>query len=294
MRLPELEHTGVLPPFDPNVKLLARNDNEPFSANELIDCLARYWDVFVRGAATTPGDADAPYRWMLQQADDAQLANVTLPILAFHALGSARPVELFCTSFDRALHSSAIARALAAASGDTTRASLACWQLLIEEAVHPARRELHLPNFLGGWDIMDNGVLGAHPIYASYRSRVRALRNLVRTTGPLTAGSTSDLIEAVELSRQDYRIVFALPGLPVYRFALGSQLPPPRVRFDNLTLHSETVPGAAALRALAEVMGQPVAERFTSLKTTYDHLDARLERFRTADEAASIGIKASE
>lgn len=140
VRLEAFEATGEVEPPHAMVRAFTqRGDGEPFSAHELMECWARYWDVHTRSPAriaeeegltradgrplTTrvagfeayTGEAfdlvmsegrdarlyAAPYRWLLERCQgNSSLANLLFPILAFHAFGSPRPVALFLAALE--------------------------------------------------------------------------------------------------------------------------------------------------------------------------------------------------
>jgi hypothetical protein len=97
----------------------------------------------------------------------------------------------------------------------------------------------------------------------------------------------------VDLPMRDPRVIFAFPGQPIYRLALGEHLPPPRVRFQGLTLHAERSLGAGVLAKLREQMGETPQDADASLKPVFEAFDPRLKRFREAEYAVSVGLPAT-
>jgi hypothetical protein len=129
-RLLTYEATGTPPPPTQAVMDHSRvlPDN-PFSARELVECWARYWDVHTRGPeriireeqisvpdgaslrdehgytgeaydlVMTSGEDCAvygrPYRWLLQ-GWESRFAALFFPVIAHAALATCRPVTMFC------------------------------------------------------------------------------------------------------------------------------------------------------------------------------------------------------
>jgi hypothetical protein len=128
-RLLRYEETGVLSPPTNTVRdhAITLPDN-PFSASELVECWARYWDVHTRGPdkilreeGITGDDAalrgqygytgaaydlvmqsgedcgvyGRPYRWLLERWGSRRTALI-FPIITHAALSTCRPVTMFC------------------------------------------------------------------------------------------------------------------------------------------------------------------------------------------------------
>ncbi len=337
LRLLEFEQTGHLPPVSEFVsKMSERRPGEPFSAHELMECWARYWDVHTRSPARTieedqirvpdqvllrtqqgniegytseafdlfmqeGKDAElyaAPYRWMLEQCDgNSAFANIAFPILVFHAFGSPDPVSLLAKSLKRALKSEIIRQGVKARSRNINLDWLNNWAVIIGEAIEPARRDLNMPSFTGGWDVIARGRLGTHPIYGPYLMHIRGLFGLA-SLGKAKAEQPKDgswqavyAYAVADLPTRDPVVIFALPGQPEYRLTLGEYVPPPRVRFDGFTLHAERSLAASAVAKLAAITtGQTVSGEDMTFKPVFDEFDPRLRRFRHAEYAVSVGL----
>ena len=129
-RLLHYEQTGVLSPPTDTVRdhALVLPDN-PFSAGELVECWARYWDLHTRGVdrivreegITVPSGIELrgqhgytgaaydlvmvngedcavygrPYRWLLERWR-SRLAALIFPVIAHAAFSTCRPVTTFC------------------------------------------------------------------------------------------------------------------------------------------------------------------------------------------------------
>lgn len=195
-------------------EMYRRQDDAPFSAHELVECWARYWDVHTRSPARLVdedrleipaglvktveraglnaytsvvfdyfmqhgSDAQfyaAPYRWMLEQAGgNSALTNILFPTLTFHAFGSRDPVAVITRSFKRAIRSDAVRASVEARSGSINLDWLSSWDVALHEAVEPTLHELRMPLFTAGWDVLGRGPLGRHPVYRPYHSRIQLL-----------------------------------------------------------------------------------------------------------------------
>ncbi len=165
------------------------------------------------------------------------------------------------------------------------------------EAIEPTRRQLQQPDFTAGWDVIDRGDLGSHPVYQRYLGLVRALFGLIGlgTPEPPTGSTPEDLCQyaLADLPILDPRVVFAFPGQPEYRHLLGKYVPPPRVEFTEFTWHAKMHPGAEAMAKLAKLAGaeSPLDPKLT-FQAVMDDLDSRIKRFRSAAHAISIGLPA--
>ncbi len=334
LRLLEFERTGHLRPVSDLVSQMSeRRSGEPFSAYELMECWARYWDVHTRSPARIieedqiqvpeevllrirrgnldgytsdafdlfmqqGNDAElyaAPYRWMLEQCDrHSAFANIAFPILVFHAFGSPDPVGLLRKSLERALKSDIIWAGVRGRSRNVNLDWLNNWSVFIGEAIEPARRDLNMPSFTGGWDVITRGPLGTHPVYGPYRGRIRALFRLASIGQNEPPKDTS--LEAVysyavaDLRTRNPIVIFAFPGQPEYRMALGKYVPPPRVHFNDLTLHAERSHGASTVSKIMVSMGHPANEEDVTFKPVFEEFDPRLRRFRHAEYAISVGL----
>jgi hypothetical protein len=81
------------------------------------------------------------------------------------------------------------------------------------------------------------------------------------------------------------------PGDPIYRKELGRWVAPPRVRFRDTTLCEETFIGAKEIKKVAGLMGEGSTFDVT-FEQSYNALDARVNRFRAAEHAVSLGLPA--
>jgi hypothetical protein len=328
------ERSGRISPSDPSLPLDRTRESDPFSVRELVECWARYWDVHTRSpatlidedhldladdrASTTTVDGldgytscafdlfmqegkDAkyyarPYRWALAECDnDSAFTNIVFPILVFNAMGSRDPITLFVRSLQMAKCSSVLREGRRHRTGNINVDWLN-WRSAVEaEAVSGARRELGLPAFTPGWDVIARGPLARHPILAPYVQRTRAFFRWAQTVSPAVTpkGSMDSLWQfiAVDQMIRHPLVAFMFPGDPHYRKELGRWLLPPRVSFRDITLHEETFVGATTMQKLAMLKGeQPTFD--ATFEQAYVDLDARVRRFRAAEYAVSLGLPA--
>jgi len=84
--------------------------------------------------------------------------------------------------------------------------------------------------------------------------------------------------------------IFAFPGQPAHRLELDRNVSPSRVRFDGLTVHVERSPGARAFAKLVVLRGGATSGGGVTIRTVFEAFDARVERFRRAEYAVSLGL----
>lgn len=297
-----------------------RQGDDPFSALELVECLARFWDVHTRGAHVVVGEEDipvdgivttgeggythvpfdavmlggvaldtysGPYRWMLDRTGGhSAFVVLTFPTLAFHALGSPRPVEFFRKAFDLAWGSDHIHAIMSARDGSVNLDWFLLWQPLYEHVVMEVIREGGFPTFTSGLDVIDRGPLGSHPVYREYLAHMDLLVGKLRML-PAMARARVDPAEnplmwmELEQAAREPLIVFGLPGQPDYRELLGAHMQPPEIRFADGEVH----------------WGRPsfiVQEGEDPTFATASAEVARMVgRFRAAEKAVALGLPAN-
>jgi hypothetical protein len=336
LRFADYMRNGMLRPAHPDVIGMRRVEGgRPFSPLELIECWARYWDVHTRhprrileedglepppawvadaiGAppgAYTSAEFDTfmqhgrdaatyarPYRWMLDRAEgDSSFVNIAFPVVVFCAFGSPWPVQLFIAAFERAQLSREVRAAVDQRTGSINVDWLYTYRAVIEHAVAPAVCELGGPVFTAGWDVLDRGPLGTHPIYGTYRSRVQIAMRSTRkfNTDQPADDSVEELLRSTtaRAALSDPLVMFMFPGQPTYRMHLGRTVPPPRVQFVDATWHAEREFAAHALHKLALHIGADVEDGNETLAPTYAQLDRDIQRFRGAEYAVRRGLPA--
>jgi hypothetical protein len=325
LRLCRFEERGTLEPVDAAVATLnATPDGQPFSALELVECWARYWDVHTRhpgrilredgidppprlgiapAGAYTAGEFDTfmqagrdaaiyarPYRWSLDKAaGNSQFVNLVFPVLVFCAFGSPDPVRVFTTALDRAQTSSTVRAAVRGMSGSINIDWLHTYRRIIDDVVAPAVHDLGLPSFTGGWDVLDRGPLGQHPIFRSYHGRIRLAMNSTQlfNVEPPNDDSINETLrfEEARAAVADPLVLFMFPGQPSYRSHLGQTVPPPRIRFTDTVWYAERTFAASVMDKIGAQGGlDPTGD--VTLAVEYEGLDARLHRFQEAKYAA--------
>lgn len=243
----------------------------------------------------------APYRWLLNQAsrqrfvkkpgaapeERAAMASsfvaLFFPVIAHAAFASPDPVGVFCAALKRALDSDEIRSGFEShRSGNINSDWLNNWSFIMGEAVRPVLIERRLPSFTSGLDVIERGPLRSHPIFSEYPVRLSSLgghlkmERQARGTQPELGREEWALID---LPMRDPWILFGLPGQALYRLLLGMVMPPPAVQFENGTIYARR-PVALRLQGGGD---ETVQERM-------DDLEERVERFRAAEYAVSLGL----
>lgn len=212
IRLLHFENTSeILPTSEYVENYYTQKHNDPFSACELVECWARYWDVHTRSPAEiikeegieldSDGSLEVdredivlnytslaydtvmkkgpdceryarPYRWMLEKSD-TRFAAFVFPILVHNAFGTREPVLTFCKAFERALQSSKLQTLIRQQSGDINYAWLNIWNEVIKEAI--------TPTYTSGFDVIQRGKLREHPIFNEYLAEVQSARGYLKS-----------------------------------------------------------------------------------------------------------------
>ncbi|MEM7101237.1 MAG: hypothetical protein AAF541_23445 [Pseudomonadota bacterium] len=328
MRVLEFEENGRIgPSSDALASMHRKNENEPFSAFELIECWARYWDVHTRHAGKIleedgiglPDDVDTltgaytsdefdtfmlsgndavfygrPYRWLLDRCDgNTAFANIVFPVITFCAFGSPEPIRLFVEALKRARQSAELQRVVRDRTGAINFDWLSSYRLVLDEAVRPTVRENNMPNFTGGWDVLNRGSLRGHPVFSTYLERIRLTNSSVRmfdTSEPIDSSVEENLRTLLARAANiDPLVMYIFPGQPLYREHLGRYLPPPRIYFANEVWHAETRIGSNIVSKIQSQLNDESALDL-ELERRYELLDIQLRRFSDAKYAARRGV----
>jgi len=303
----------------------------PFSALEMVESLARFWDVHTRSAvkiieeegievpdnkvlsrvddgyerpAYTNEAFDlvmyegrdcqnyaAPYRWMLERVDgDSAFVVLVFPILAYFSLCSPRPVEMYMRAFDRAYDSPSVGSAMNQRNGIINLDWFSLWRPLMEDVVQPTMLEMGFPRLWTGFDVIPTNNLSSHPIYPEYiamRDVLYSVPNSIKEENKKKLESIPHplLMRELEMAMMDPTIMFALPGQPDYRMLLGRNVPPPTIRFENVTFHTGR-PGAA----MDEERRRKTEEPEPSFKGRTETVNMVMRCFREAEYAVSLGL----
>ena len=226
-----------------------------------------------------------PYRWALDEVDNSSwFLNTIFPTLVFEAFGSPRPVAFFMQGLRRAVESADVARAVLSASVPpvVNIAWMRVRRVVSDHACRPTIRDLRLPTFTGGWDVLNRGRgLQDHPVYSRYGQKVTLLPSWLPSHQPAGSSITEQANSlCIDSAWDDPGVMFAFPGQPVFRHVLGRAVPPPRIVFRDGEWH--------APRALDPLFADP-ADTFES---AYSELDTRVTRFRQACYAVRTGLPA--
>lgn len=333
-RVLAFEATGVVPPPSARgLDSMGGAGDGPFSPRQLMEAVARFWDVHTRspaqvivdegltdaaaeaGPLTVPdphgGGLDAythkafdfvmqhgpdcrhyaePYRWLLERVHGASaFAAILFPLCAHAAMGTPDPVRVFCAAVDAAFEHRMIRGLMNHRSGSIHSDWMMFWPPLARVVFGPASKSAGVGAFTSGFDVIVRGGLKDHPVYREYldKAMLRGFFQLHEPTPtsphPLAVQHASDLKQA---ALENPSIVFALPGEPIYRRALGEMVPPPLVQFANFELAARR---SAVGKLLAAQQGTPWEDDFAPACAA---LEQRLKRFRDAEYAVSIGLPA--
>jgi hypothetical protein len=318
---------------------------EPFSVRDLVECLARFWDVHIRGPHTLLAEeadecgarltgiterrrdgrhgsytsiefdalmADegreysayaAPYRWLMEQAEAADVvlawgwpgregaswaANVVLPIAGFVALNADQPVAAFTAAVERLLMPDAIGVAVTKRHPVIRSINvdwLIFWPVLRPSVVRALQSDGHRIAEAGA--VLDCMGLASHPVWTHLPARCVALTRRIRRlewSASLAPVDHSPVGIARQLEAKVYPrdpwAPFGMPGQPNARSLLGEAMAPPLLRFAD---HEIVQHGAADGLA-----GWPIGE--DALRSAVADAETRLDALRRADAAARFGL----
>lgn len=250
-RLNHFEETGeIIPQSEFLKKHIIHPENCTFSAFELVECWARYWDVHTRSPAliikeegidisdlnlsetSSMGtyswiDYDTvmqkgkdshfyaePYRWLLEKASgNSYLVALLFPIITHAAFGSPAPVEAFTACFERAMQPNISMEIMQHRSGNINFDWLNSWNFVKGEILSPVLEEKNLPFYTSGFDVISRGELSDHPIYRDYPERMNVLWKHLELMNVLQS-QDKDITESLESSMQDMEN-YALKTLPM-------------------------------------------------------------------------------
>ena len=335
-RLVKFETEGLVAPQSAAVSgFLERHATFPFSPHELMECIARYWDVHTRSPAQIIREEDiklsnmellerinpntgvkeyssrafdtvmtngpdcalyaAPYRWMLEKAsenrspeDATYFVALTFPILAHAAFGTPDPVGLFCNAFQRILQTDYIRAGIEEhASRNINFDWLNSWAFIVGEAVEPIARNLGMPSYTSGFDVINRGFLRSHPLFSEYPANVLSIRGRLKmhfNTISRHQSSTAEDKAVADMALRDFYVVFGLPGQPNYRYLLGTYMAPPAIMFSNVTIYARR---PAILRVQGYKPGEETYEK------VFLEIQKRIRRFRAAEYAVAHGLPAN-
>lgn len=324
------QNKEILPKSDLSDNYTSRPDDTPFSPYELTECWARYWDVHTRSPARIiqeegivieePVDNDnrpsgtyswieydtvmqkgedshlyaRPYRWLLDRASgNSYLISLLFPVITHASFGSPDPVGVFTGCFERATQEDITNEIMEHRSGNINFDWINSWTFAWDKIVLPTIEEKNLPLYTSGFDVLQRGTLGTHPIYSEYLEKAQVLWKFVKLANMLDVQDEAQLSEIsmehieehaiTQAAAQDPWIIFALPGQPHYRHLLGHYLSPPIVRFKNFTYSTNR--GASMWGSDDQPNG---SEDLFELRSS--ELNIRIRKFRAAEKAHSLGL----
>jgi hypothetical protein len=215
-RLFKFRQTGEIGDLSPEV-IAYRNksENRPFSAAELVECVARYWDVHTRSPAkiieeekievenpnllirkSASGQINytdlafdtvmqkgldcesyaAPYRWMLSQtAHTSVFVAVVFPLIAHFAFGSPDPVGVFCDVFEMAWKNQEYNQVVKRTVTGNINVNWVQLWPFIQGIVNAELLRRKLPSFTSGLTVIERGSLRNHSIYREYLIKAQGI-----------------------------------------------------------------------------------------------------------------------
>lgn len=325
-RLNNFEKNHVIIPNNCWSHFCNRN-NFSFSPYELIECLARFWDVHTRGPheiikeenivqnlnkiyefnigqeTVYTGEAfdtvmqegedcvlyAAPYRWMLDQTKgDSFFVATIFPIIAYFSLLTDEPVKVFCQAFELARKSKLLrSQILATQEHNVILAWLENWDAIRRESLTPIFSEGMSYSY--GFGVIKSYSRGySHPIFDRYLSRFKIMIGQLKfldAVGIVPQDQFIDFVyrKAIRDGIIDSNKVFALPGIPVFRNALGLGYCPPIIKFKNFTLYHLK----SGVDKIWGMLSENVSEDDEKISAD---LHKRENKFRRAEQAVSLGL----
>ncbi|WMW24265.1 hypothetical protein RE474_09170 [Methanolobus sediminis] len=322
----------IIPKSDFLKNFTLHSDDKPFSPYELTECWARYWDVHTRSPARIiqeekieierlePIDKRLigtyswieydtimqkgedshlyaqPYQWLLEKSSgNSYLIALLFPIITHASFGSPDPVSFFTGCFERATQADITKEIMEHRSGNINFDWINSWTFAWYQIVLPTLEEKNLPIFTSGFDVIQRGILGTHPIYHQYLEKAQVLWKFVKLANIFDASDedknnrTDYSMEQIEnhaiteMAANNPWIIFALPGQPHYRHLLGHYLSPPMINFKNFTYSSDKV------SSMWE-SGDKASESHVTFESQSNELEIRIKRFRAAEKAHSLGL----
>ncbi|UCC79171.1 MAG: hypothetical protein JSW64_12985 [Candidatus Zixiibacteriota bacterium] len=310
---------------DDPVEMPAINEckaDDPFSAFELMECWARFWDIHTRSPAAIieeeghqgpPGEPlqivdpitsklsytqfafdwlmqhgpdhsiyVRPYRWLLEYMHGNSRAAVACFPILVHAAFSTEDPVRFFCSSVEAVDRSLDFQFTTALQIPEYSLINRLWFYVWKSVVTVVMQCSKDLDLPIAWGIDQVGFHG-HPVYQSYPWRFEQLVKVLGNVPRIEPEFAGQ--EEINFSAVTRYGVFALPGIPIIRRILGNYMPPPRIRFANFNWYADlAVPGA--LGALEKTMsGNTVCEAFKPL-------DDDIESFREAQWMAREGLSA--
>ncbi|MEK6750565.1 MAG: hypothetical protein AABY83_15405 [Pseudomonadota bacterium] len=301
-RLVQYEKTGNMTP--PHAALQAFYTEETpfgaFTAAQLQETWVRFWETWVHlddidahcHAMCEGPDAviyAKPYLWLLEVLDGhTGFAAWLFPALCFNAFNTTQPVEVFCRAAQRAAQSQALRKLTKTADFAAVQEGwIRHWNTLVNESVVPILVERGNTQGSHGVELIQNGPLRSHPIYAEYLEFVASLQHTWRQPANPSdeAQAVAGELAALKAQNSDMWLAFAIPGHPWCRAVLNYFLPPPLV-------HSRD--GDIASRRPANLRLRESRAGVARINETFHQhvlaVEQRVLRFRAASRAYALGL----
>jgi hypothetical protein len=238
-----------------------------------------------------------PYRWLLQETDgDSLTCNALFPFIGYTAFISDDPVVFIRRAVRRLLDADVVAliRRRADEHGQViNRIWLAVAEELLKDYLGPMLLETGTAEtLLTGADVLSGPPLSEHPLLSPYA--VKAARsNFSWWAGvfyPADPWDEPDYdAELSRLARQAPALAqLCMPGQPWYRLTLGATIPPPIIRFRNITWAAPRILQVGVPDGPGEV--QYTAEGGYSFADDVIDVERRARHFRFAQEEVSLGL----
>lgn len=292
----------------------------PFSALELMECWARFWDIHSRspamiieeeghegprgeplriedpvtgGLAYTENAFDwlmqhgpdqsiyvRPYRWLLEFLEGNSKAAVACFPIVVHAAFATADPVKFFCSTVEAVSGSPNFRDCIAWQVPEYRVVNRLWFHVWKSVVTQVLECSKDLELPIAWGI-DQLERHMHPAYEVYQWRFERLVNVLGNTRAVEPRFAMQ--REVGFATVEHYGVFALPGIPLMRQILGNYLPPPRIRFANFDWYADqAVPGT-----LGAMEGTLSGKTF---REQIEPLDEEVESFREAQWITREGL----
>jgi hypothetical protein len=322
-RLLTLEANGTLLAESARVVAHRDRSAVPFAADELVEAWCRYWDVHIRGPLRVMAEEDLerpagpsrpdlyshtdydlvmtqgpleqlyarPYRWLLDQTGgDSLVCNALFPFVVFTAFASDDPVTFVRAAMTKLLHADVVALVRRCAAEQRyliNQVWLAIAETVLQRHLGPLLVESSGPSLRMGSELVGEPPLSGHPLLGPYA--VKAAKSNFSLWAayfhPTDEGDSPAY--ASELSRlaREGPVVsqLTMPGQPWYRLTLGALIPPPVIRFRNLTW-------SAPVELEVGIPSGYRAKDGETFAPAVEALERRARYFRYAQEEIALGL----
>lgn len=239
-----------------------------------------------------------PYRWLLEQTGgDSLTCNALFPFVVFTAFVSNDPVAFVRVAIRRLLDDGLAAlvwRRAAEQEQVINRVWLALAEELLQQHLGPLLLETSGPaeSLRTGADLLSEPPLSEHPLLGQYAKKA-AKSNFSYWAAyfhPVAPWESPDYAaELIRLARQAPALAqLCMPGQPWYRLMLGAMVPPPVIRFRNITWPAPLVLQVGIPSGPGDVRYS--AEDGNTFAAAVDQVERRARHFRFAQTEAELGL----